>query len=124
MKKVSWIVVIAGAVVGLAAVVLTHLGQPRQHGLLHRLLPAGHHRRGGYAQRSQRCSTSGRRSSVWCWARSSCPWPPREFPGKTGSSPATLRAGRLRHDRRTGLLGCPCGWCMRIGGGDLNAVVV
>ena len=32
MKKVSWIVVIAGAVVGLAAVVLTHLGNPANMG--------------------------------------------------------------------------------------------
>ena len=33
MKKASWIVVIAGAVVGLAAVVLTHLGNPANMGL-------------------------------------------------------------------------------------------
>ena len=32
MKKVSWIVVIAGAVVGLAAVALTHLGNPANMG--------------------------------------------------------------------------------------------
>ena len=32
MKKVSWVVVIAGAVVGLAAVVLTHLGNPANMG--------------------------------------------------------------------------------------------
>lgn len=53
MKKVHLGVIIAGAAVGLAALILTALGNPTNMGFLHRVLSARYFRRGGPAQRGK-----------------------------------------------------------------------
>ena len=66
MKKVNWIVVIAGAVVGIAAVVLTLLGNPANMGFC--IACFLRDIAGGVGMHS---STSGRKSSALCSAHSS-----------------------------------------------------
>ena len=43
-KKNIWVIV-TGVVIGVAAILLTRAGKPRQHGLLHRVLHSRHVRR-------------------------------------------------------------------------------
>ena len=97
MKKVSWIVVIAGAVVGLAAVVLTHLGNPANMGFC-----------------------------IACFLR--------DITGAVGMHGAAkvqyvrpeiigLVLGAFVMIGALAFLGCPLRMVLRIGGGDLNAVV-
>ena len=82
-------------------------GQPRQHGLLHRLLPAGHCRRLRASQRRQGAvcppgdhrSGAGRVGDVSGYQRI-----PRQSRFRSRSA---VRAGRLCHNRRTGLSGLP-----------------
>jgi hypothetical protein len=66
MKKVDWVVVVAGLAVGIAAVVLTLMGNPSNMGFciascVTLPVPPGF-------TALPRCSMSGRRSLAWCWA--------------------------------------------------------
>ena len=119
MKKVSWIVVIAGAVVGLAAVVLTHLGNPANMGFciacfLRDITGAvGMHS----AAKVQyvRPEIIGLVLGAFIMSVAT-----KEFRAKAGSSPATrFVLGAFVMIGALAFLGCP----LRMGGGDLNAVV-
>ena len=123
MKKVSWIVVIAGAVVGLAAVVLTHLGNPANMGFciacfLRDITGAvGMHS----AAKVQyvRPEIIGLVLGAFVMSVAT-----KEFRAKTGSSPATrFVLGAFVMIGALAFLGCPLRMVLRIGGGDLNAVV-
>ena len=123
MKKVSWIVVIAGAVVGLAAVVLTHLGNPANMGFciacfLRDITGAvGMHS----AAKVQyvRPEIIGLVLGAFIMSVAT-----KEFRAKAGSSPATrFVLGAFVMIGALAFLGCPLRMALRIGGGDLNAVV-
>ena len=123
MKKVSWIVVIAGAVVGLAAVVLTHLGNPANMGFciacfLRDIAGAvGMHS----AAKVQyvRPEIIGLVLGAFIMSVAT-----KEFRAKAGSSPATrFVLGAFVMIGALAFLGCPLRMVLRIGGGDLNAVV-
>ena len=123
MKKVSWIVVIAGAVVGLAAVVLTHLGNPANMGFciacfLRDITGAvGMHS----AAKVQyvRPEIIGLVLGAFIMSVAT-----KEFRAKAGSSPATrFVLGAFVMIGALAFLGCPLRMVLRIGGGDLNAVV-
>lgn len=123
MKKVSWIVVIAGAVVGLAALVLTHLGNPANMGFciacfLRDITGAvGMHS----AAKVQyvRPEIIGLVLGAFVMSVAT-----KEFRAKAGSSPATrFVLGAFVMIGALAFLGCPLRMVLRIGGGDLNAVV-
>ena len=123
MKKVSWVVVIAGAVVGLAAVVLTHLGNPANMGFciacfLRDITGAvGMHS----AAKVQyvRPEIIGLVLGAFIMSVAT-----KEFRAKAGSSPATrFVLGAFVMIGALAFLGCPLRMVLRIGGGDLNAVV-
>ena len=123
MKKVSWIVVIAGAVVGLAAVVLTHLGNPANMGFciacfLRDITGAvGMHS----AAKVQyvRPEIIGLVLGAFIMSVAT-----KEFRAKAGSSPATrFVLGAFVMIGALAFLGCPLRMVLRMGGGDLNAVV-
>ena len=123
MKKVSWIVVIAGAVVGLAAVVLTHLGNPANMGFciacfLRDITGAvGMHS----AAKVQyvRPEIIGLVLGALIMSVAT-----KEFRAKAGSSPATrFVLGAFVMIGALAFLGCPLRMVLRMGGGDLNAVV-
>ena len=59
--------IFAGLVIGVIASLLVLFGNPEEHGLLRRLLPARHGGRRWAFTRRRPCSTSGPRSSVWCF---------------------------------------------------------
>lgn len=89
MKKASWIVVIAGAVVGLAAVVLTHLGNPANMGFC--IACFLRDTAGGLGlHRAAAVQYIRPRSSVWCWAALSWPCAARSSPPRAAAhlSPA------------------------------------
>ena len=123
MKKVSWIVVIAGAVVGLAALVLTHLGNPANMGFciacfLRDITGAvGMHS----AAKVQyvRPEIIGLVLGAFVMSVAT-----KEFRAKAGSSSATrFVLGAFVMIGALAFLGCPLRMVLRIGGGDLNAVV-
>ena len=123
MKKVSWIVVIAGAVVGLAAVVLTHLGNPANMGFciacfLRDITGAvGMH--GAAKVQYVRPEIIGLVLGAFVMSVAT-----KEFRAKAGSSPATrFVLGAFVMIGALAFLGCPLRMVLRIGGGDLNAVV-
>ena len=107
MKKVSWLVVLAGAAVGVAAVALTMLGNPSNMGFciacfLRDIAGAcGLHS----AAKVQyvRPEIIGLVLGAFIMSVAT-----REFKAKAGSSPVdALCSGRLCHDRRAGLPGLP-----------------
>ena len=123
MKKVSWVVVIAGAVVGLAAVVLTHLGNPANMGFciacfLRDITGAvGMH--GAAKVQYVRPEIIGLVLGAFVMSVAT-----KEFRAKAGSSPATrFVLGAFVMIGALAFLGCPLRMVLRIGGGDLNAVV-
>ena len=123
MKKVSWIVVIAGAVVGLAAVVLTYLGNPANMGFciacfLRDITGAvGMH--GAAKVQYVRPEIIGLVLGAFVMSVATT-----EFRAKAGSSPATrFVLGAFVMIGALAFLGCPLRMVLRIGGGDLNAVV-
>ena len=123
MKKVSWVVVIAGAVVGLAAVVLTHLGNPANMGFciacfLRDITGAvGMH--GAAKVQYVRPEIIGLVLGAFIMSVAT-----KEFRAKAGSSPATrFVLGAFVMIGALAFLGCPLRMVLRIGGGDLNAVV-
>ncbi|MEG2022113.1 MAG: YedE family putative selenium transporter [Oscillospiraceae bacterium] len=123
MKKANWMVVLAGAVVGIAAVLLTALGNPANMGFciacfLRDIAGAvGMHS----AAKVQyvRPEVIGLVLGAFIMAVAT-----REFKAKAGSSPAIrFVLGAFVMVGALAFLGCPLRMVIRLGGGDLNALV-
>ena len=123
MKKVNWIVVAAGAAVGLAALVLTALGNPANMGFciacfLRDIAGAvGMH--GAAKVQYVRPEIIGLVLGAFIMSLAT-----REFRPKAGSSPATrFILGVFVMIGALVFLGCPLRMVIRLGGGDGNALV-
>ncbi|QNL45376.1 YedE-related selenium metabolism membrane protein [Oscillibacter hominis] len=123
MKKINWIVVLAGAVVGAAAVALTALGNPANMGFciacfLRDIAGAvGMHS----AAKVQyvRPEVIGLVLGAFIMSVAT-----KEFRAKAGSSPATrFVLGAFVMIGALAFLGCPLRMVIRLGGGDANALV-
>ncbi len=123
MKKVNWIVVIAGALVGLAAVLLTAFGNPANMGFciacfLRDIAGACGLHSAGKVQYV--------RPEIIGLVLGACAMAliKGEFRAKGGSSPATrFVLGAFVMIGALAFLGCPLRMVIRLGGGDLNALV-
>ena len=122
-KKVNWWVIVAGAAVGLAALALTAMGNPKNMGFciacfLRDIAGAvGLHS----AAKVQyvRPEIIGLVLGAFVMSVAS-----KEFRAKAGSSPATrFLLGSVVMIGALAFLGCPLRMVLRIGGGDLNALV-
>ena len=123
MKKVNWIVVIAGAVVGIAAVVLTLLGNPANMGFciacFLRDIAGGVGMHSAAKVQYIRPEIIGLVLGAFIMALVK-----GEFRAKAGSSPATrFVLGAFVMIGALAFLGCPLRMVIRLGGGDLNALV-
>ena len=123
MKRVNWFVVAAGGAVGLAAVVLTLLGNPANMGFciacfLRDIAGAcGLH--GAAKVQYIRPEIIGLVLGAFIMSVAG-----REFKAKAGSSPATrFVLGAFVMIGALAFLGCPLRMVIRLGGGDLNALV-
>ena len=123
MKKVNWIVVIAGAVVAIAAVVLTLLGNPANMGFciacFLRDIAGGVGMHSAAKVQYIRPEIIGLVLGAFIMALAK-----GEFRAKAGSSPATrFVLGAFVMIGALAFLGCPLRMVIRLGGGDLNALV-
>ena len=123
MKKVNWIVVIAGAVVGIAAVVLTLLGNPANMGFciacFLRDIAGGVGMHSAAKVQYIRPEIIGLVLGAFIMALVK-----GEFRAKAGSSPATrFVLGAFVMIGALAFLGCPLRMVIRLGGGDLNALM-
>lgn len=123
MKKVNWMVVISGAVVGIAAVLLTLLGNPANMGFciacFLRDIAGGLGMHAAAKVQYIRPEIIGLVLGACIMAIAT-----KEFKPKAGSSPATrFLIGALVMIGALAFLGCPLRMVIRLGGGDLNAVV-
>ena len=123
MKKVNWIVVIAGALVGLAAVLLTALGNPANMGFciacFLRDIAGACSLHGAAKVQYVRPEIIGLVLGSFIMALVK-----GEFRAKGGSSPATrFVLGAFVMIGALAFLGCPLRMVIRLGGGDLNALV-
>ena len=123
MKKVNWIVVIAGALVGLAAVLLTALGNPANMGFciacFLRDIAGACSLHGAAKVQYVRPEIIGLVLGSFIMALIK-----GEFRSKGGSSPATrFVLGAFVMIGALAFLGCPLRMVIRLGGGDLNALV-
>ena len=123
MKKVNWIVVIAGAVVGIAAVVLTLLGNPANMGFciacFLRDIAGGVGMHSAAKVQYIRPEIIGLVLGAFIMALVK-----GEFRAKAGSSPATrFVLGAFVMIGALAFLGCPLRMVIRLGGGDLKALV-
>ena len=123
MKQVNWLVVAAGGAVGLAAVVLTALGNPANMGFciacfLRDIAGAcGLH--GAAKVQYIRPEIIGLVLGAFVMSVAM-----KEFRAKAGSSPATrFVLGAFVMIGALAFLGCPLRMVIRLGGGDLNALV-
>ncbi len=123
MKKVNWMVVIAGAAVGIAAVLLTALGNPANMGFciacfLRDIAGAcGLH--GAAKVQYVRPEIIGLVLGAFIMALAT-----KEFRARAGSSPMTrFVVGAFVMIGALAFLGCPLRMVIRLGGGDLNALV-
>ena len=122
MKKVNWFVVLAGGAVGLAAVLLTALGNPVNMGFciacfLRDIVGAcGMH--GAAVVQYVRPEIPGLVLGAFLMSIAT-----REFRAKAGSSPAVrFVLGALVMIGALVFLGCPLRMVLRLAGGDLNAL--
>lgn len=123
MKKENWLVIIAGVLVGVAALVLTKLGNPANMGFCIACFERDIAGAVGLHS-AAKVRMSARRSSGWYWVPSSWLWPGKEFRPQAGSSPATrFVLGAFVMIGALVFLGCPLRMVLRMGGGDLNALV-
>lgn len=123
MKKVNWMVVISGVVVGIAAVLLTLLGNPANMGFciacFLRDIAGGLGMHAAAKVQYIRPEIIGLVLGACIMAIAT-----KEFKPKAGSSPATrFLIGALVMIGALAFLGCPLRMVIRLGGGDLNAVV-
>ena len=122
MKKVNWFVVLAGAAVGLSAVILTAAGNPANMGFciacfLRDIVGAcGMH--GAAVVQYVRPEIVGLVLGAFIMSVAS-----KEFRAKAGSSPAVrFVLGALVMIGALMFLGCPLRMILRLAGGDLNAL--
>ena len=122
MKKVNWFVVLAGGAVGLAAVLLTALGNPVNMGFciacfLRDIVGAcGMH--GAAVVQYVRPEIPGLVLGAFIMSLAT-----KEFRAKAGSSPAIrFVLGALVMIGALVFLGCPLRMVIRLGGGDLTAI--
>lgn len=123
MKKINWLVVLTGALVGGAALLLTALGNPANMGFciacfLRDIAGAvGMH--GAAKVQYVRPEVIGLVLGAFLMALAS-----REFRAKAGSSPATrFVLGAFVMVGALAFLGCPLRMVLRLAGGDGNALV-
>jgi len=123
MKKINWPVVLAGGLVGLAAVVLTALGNPANMGFciacfLRDIAGAvGMH--GAAVVQYFRPEIVGLVLGAFIMSVAS-----KEYRAKAGSSPATrFVLGAFVMIGALAFLGCPLRMMLRLAGGDLNALI-
>ena len=122
MKKVNWFVVLAGGAVGLAAVMLTVMGNPANMGFciacfLRDIVGAcGMH--GAAVVQYVRPEIVGLVLGAFIMSVAT-----KEFRAKAGSSPAVrFVLGALVMIGALMFLGCPLRMVLRLAGGDLNAL--
>ena len=122
MKKINWFVVLAGGAVGLAAVLLTFLGNPANMGFciacfLRDIVGAcGMH--GAAVVQYVRPEIVGLVLGAFLMSVAT-----REFRAKAGSSPAVrFVLGAVVMIGALVFLGCPLRMVLRLAGGDLNAL--
>jgi hypothetical protein len=121
-KKISWWVIVTGAIVGLAAVLLTHFGNPANMGFCIACFlrdiagSLGLHSAG----KVQYIRPEIIGLVLGAFVMSVCT---KEFRAKSGSAPA-LRfvLGAFVMIGALAFLGCPLRMVLRLGGGDLNAL--
>lgn len=123
MKKVNWFVIVAGAAVGIAALVLTLLGNPANMGFciacFERDIAGAVGLHSAAKVQYLRPEIIGLVLGAFIMAAVS-----KEFRAKTGSAPATrFILGAFVMIGALVFLGCPLRMVLRLGGGDLNAVV-
>ena len=123
MKKISWIVVLAGAVVGLAAVLLTAFGNPANMGFciacFLRDIAGGVGLHSAAKVQYIRPEIIGLVLGAFIMALAT-----KEFRPQAGSSPATrFVLGGFVMIGALAFLGCPLRMVIRLGGGDGNALV-
>ena len=123
MKKINWPIVLAGGLVGLAAVVLTALGNPANMGFciacfLRDIAGAvGMH--GAAVVQYFRPEIVGLVLGAFIMSVAS-----KEYRAKAGSSPATrFVLGAFVMIGALAFLGCPLRMMLRLAGGDLNALI-
>lgn len=122
-KKISWWVIVTGAIVGLSAVLLTHFGNPANMGFCIACFlrdiagSLGLHSAG----KVQYVRPEIIGLVLGAFVMSVCT---KEFRAKSGSAPA-LRfvLGAFVMIGALAFLGCPLRMVLRLAGGDLNAVV-
>lgn len=123
MKKVNWIVVIAGAFVGLAAVLLSALGNPANMGFC---IACFLRDIAGACSLHSAAKVQYVRPEIIGLVLGSCVMAliKGEFRAKGGSSPITrFVLGAFVMIGALAFLGCPLRMVIRLGGGDLNALV-
>ncbi|MEG1631671.1 MAG: YedE family putative selenium transporter [Hydrogenoanaerobacterium sp.] len=123
MKKVNWLVVTAGVALGAAAVLLTALGNPANMGFciacFLRDIAGATGMHAAVKVQYVRPEIIGLVLGAFVMALAS-----REFRAKAGSSPATrFVLGAFVMVGALAFLGCPLRMVIRLGGGDLNALV-
>lgn len=123
MKKINWFVILAGAAVGIAALVLSLLGNPANMGFciacFERDIAGAVGLHSAAKVQYLRPEVIGLVLGAFIMAVAS-----KEFRAKTGSAPATrFILGAFVMIGALVFLGCPLRMVLRLGGGDLNAVV-
>ena len=123
LRKSTWLIVLAGVVVGVAAVVLTMLGNPANMGFciacFERDIAGALGLHSAAKVQYLRPEIIGLVLGAFLMSVAT-----KEFRAKAGSSPATRFAlGALVMIGALVFLGCPLRMVIRLGGGDVNAVV-
>ena len=123
MKKENWLVIIAGVLVGVAALVLTKLGNPANMGFciacFERDIAGAVGMHSAAKVQYVRPEIIGLVLGAFIMALAG-----KEFRPQAGSSPATrFVLGAFVMIGALVFLGCPLRMVLRMGGGDLNALV-
>ena len=123
MKKENWLVIIAGVLVGVAALVLTKLGNPANMGFciacFERDIAGAVGLHSAAKVQYVRPEIIGLVLGAFIMALAG-----KEFRPQAGSSPATrFVLGAFVMIGALVFLGCPLRMVLRMGGGDLNALV-
>ena len=123
MKKINWPVVLAGGLVGLAAVVLTALGNPVNMGFciacFLRDIAGATKMHSAAVVQYFRPEIVGLLLGAFIMSVAS-----KEYRAKAGSSPATrFVLGAFIMIGALAFLGCPLRMVLRLAGGDLNALI-
>lgn len=123
MKKVNWLVVISGVAVGIAAIVLTLLGNPANMGFC---IACFERDIAGALSLHSAAKVQYLRPEIMGIVLGSfiIALVTKEFKPKSGSSPATrFLLGAVVMIGALAFLGCPLRMIIRIGGGDVNAMI-